>query len=288
MSDRYYLHPASEVRFDKVFRPRSRRALNEAMTAALRADRSSVRSYYIDTLQRLYQQGRFDSLSDERLIRYVVNEVWYGRLVITQRSETGPQQASAGVGVWGAAGIAAAADGPEPFVGDVIAIGILLVGGIAWLVSSDPVSIPIPNISLMSSDQTRARSLDDAETIAWELLEQSCSAQSAIQASQSCTLLFHYTNAEGFTAINAMGGVIRPNVKGWVYATWLPQSPTDVRTGLTFDPRDQGKGDYVIAFTLRPGTVFVPGEQPNELKYRGTLRLGRHADVLYAGPNPLP
>lgn len=289
MPDRYYLHPADQVRFDRIYRPTSRQALNRGLTAALQADRRSVRGYYIATLQQLYRDGRFDSLTDERLVRYVVNEVWYGRLAITERADTGPTQAGAGagVGVLGMAGIAAAADGPVP-IGDVIAVGILIVGGVAWLTSTAPVSIPLPNINLMSSDDTRAQSLEDAETIAWELLEQSCNANTAAQAVQRCTLLFHYTNAEGFTGINVGGGVIRPNAKGFVYATWLPQSPSDVRTGLTFDPRDHGKGDYVIAFTLRPGTVFIPGEQPNELKHRGALRLGRHADVLYAGPNPLP
>ena len=284
---RYYLHPASEVRFDRVYIPTSRRALDRGLTEALNADRRTTRRYYVETLRRLYPHGRFDGLSDERLVRYVTNEVWYGRLAITERAETGPNQAGAGgVGVLAAAGIAAAADGPIP-AGDVIALGILFVGGVAWLVSTTPASIPMPSTSLMSSDSTRARSMDDADTIAWELLEQSCRANTAAEASRSCSLLFHYTNAEGFTAINS-SGVIRQNVKGVVYATWLPQSPTDVRTGLTFDPRHVGKGDYVIAFTLRPGTVFEPGEQPNELKHRGPVRLGRHVDVLYAGPNPLP
>ena len=102
---RYYLHPASEVRFDRVYIPTSRRALDRGLTEALNADRRTTRRYYVETLRRLYPHGRFDGLSDERLVRYVTNEVWYGRLAITERAETGPNQAGAGgVGVLAAAG----------------------------------------------------------------------------------------------------------------------------------------------------------------------------------------
>jgi hypothetical protein len=51
------------------------------------------------------------------------------------------------------------------------------------------------------------------------------------------------------------------------------------------NPAFKGKGNYVVEFVVRPGVTLHPGTQPNEFIHFGSLRNGRHIDIIYIGPN---
>jgi hypothetical protein len=86
--------------------------------------------------------------------------------------------------------------------------------------------------------------------------------------------------------MNEDGAVLKANPAGKVFATTEMQSPAEAEQNLFIgNPAYAGKGDYVIAFQPSEGASFEPGEQPNELINRGTVRVPR-SNIHYAGPNP--
>jgi hypothetical protein len=98
--------------------------------------------------------------------------------------------------------------------------------------------------------------------------------------------LYHYTDAQGFTAIFA-SGVIRANARNMVFVSPMQFSPDEAFYILFIgNPLYKGKGDYVVQFIPREGTIFVPGTQPSELIHDGSLRNGRNIDISYIGSNP--
>lgn len=263
--------------------PKSRSDVIRLLKQGLAHD-PTIRRRYREVLQSLYPQAPVSALSDRLLIKYLANEIWFSRAqVINGAPRSGGDTAAMG-GVVAAAGMVSQLDSPLPGPADVVALVILALGALANVkLGSHQAAYSAPQIRVSATPIAHEHVGDIAE----ELLEQSCEAPSAARAATDCVMLFHYTNRDGLGKIVA-SNVILPNAKGWVYATWLPYSPTDVSTGLTFDPRDDGKGEYVIVFTRRLGVYFVPGEQPNEIKHLGSLRVHRQIDVVYAGPNPLP
>jgi hypothetical protein len=101
-------------------------------------------------------------------------------------------------------------------------------------------------------------------------------------------ILYHYTDKSGIAAIRA-NGVIRANSQNMVFVTAAQLNPTDAFNILFIgNPFYKGKGEYVVQFTPRQGTVFVPGTMPIELVHFGALRNGRNIDISYMGSNPFP
>lgn len=101
------------------------------------------------------------------------------------------------------------------------------------------------------------------------------------------TVLRHYTNEAGLKSILEQG-MLRANGKGQVFATEKALNPAQAFDEIFIgSPTHAGRGDFVIEFSPKQGATFTPGK-PGELIHQGTLRFDRHADVLYAGPNPYP
>ena len=94
----------------------------------------------------------------------------------------------------------------------------------------------------------------------------------------------HYTDEKGWRGIDS-SGVIRSRQKR-VYATMERLNPQTVELALfAGNPAYSGRGQFVIIFTVREGIIFHPGTQPNELDHFGSLRNGRHIDIVYSGTN---
>ena len=86
--------------------------------------------------------------------------------------------------------------------------------------------------------------------------------------------------------MNDSGATLAQNAQGKVFAAQDIYSPAEAEQNLSIgSPKYAGKGDYVIVFQAPEGANFLPGEQPNELINRGTVRVPM-SNILYAGPNP--
>jgi hypothetical protein len=94
----------------------------------------------------------------------------------------------------------------------------------------------------------------------------------------------HYTDEKGWQGISS-SGLIRAHKKK-VFVTQQQLDPQTVEQAVfAGNSAYAGRGAYVIIFTVREGVVFQPGTQPNELVHFGSLRDGRHIDIVYSGPN---
>lgn len=170
---------------------------------------------------------------------------------------------------------------------DIALCGVSVTADAVAAVLSAAAAIGVYEVK--QKDDTDAETQTEAEAKALELIDKACSAGNATEAVNNCLFYFHYTDQAGITGI--MGSpdkVIHADGKGRVYMTWIPYSPEDVRTSLVFSGNNAGKGDYVIAFQLKPDVPVRPGDAPNEVIHEGSLRLGTKATVYYAGPNPMP
>ena len=79
---------------------------------------------------------------------------------------------------------------------------------------------------------------------------------------------------------------IKGNALRVVFASNLPMSSQVAENDLFIGAGTHaGRGDYVIQFTTKPGVTFLPAPKPGEYIHIGTLRVGRHIDVIYSGPN---
>jgi hypothetical protein len=103
---------------------------------------------------------------------------------------------------------------------------------------------------------------------------------------QQTPILQHYTDAAGFQAIQK-SQLILADSKGRVFLTPNEYSQAEAFYALFIgNPAYKDKGTHVFRLQMRPGLAVRPGTQPNEVIFEGTLRFGKHADVLYAGLNP--
>jgi hypothetical protein len=96
----------------------------------------------------------------------------------------------------------------------------------------------------------------------------------------------HYTDATGFQAIQK-DQLVLPDSKGRVFLTPNEYSQAEAFNSLFIgNPAYKGKGSHLFKLKMKAGTQLKPGTQPNETIFEGTLRFGKHADVVYAGINP--
>jgi hypothetical protein len=104
---------------------------------------------------------------------------------------------------------------------------------------------------------------------------------------QSQTSTFqHYTDIAGFQAIQK-DQLILADSKGKVFLTPNEYSQAEAFNALFIgNPAYKGKGTHVFKLKMTAGVQLKPGTQPNESIFEGTLRFGKHADVVYAGVNP--
>lgn len=241
--------------------------------------------YTLADLEYAGQQLQYAAIMNEGVARGFVQPPWRsGELDPEQLDEDAPDfeldepesishRFNAGVmtSYAATAGIVSQLDTPAPGPGDLVAIAILAWGlGHALITPSD---------SAGTQTGTQDAALVD------ELVDRSCNSQTSSQAAGDCSFYFHYTDFAGYEAI--MASQLLRSSSNWVYATWIPMSPTDVRTSLVFQ-NSGTKGDYVVAFYAKQGVPFQPAEAPLELKHWGAVRFGSHIDVFYAGRNPLP
>lgn len=78
----------------------------------------------------------------------------------------------------------------------------------------------------------------------------------------------------------------RPSSRGIIYASERALNAQDAFDILLIGaPTHAGEGEYVIEFSTRPGVAFGTNSKGEPFR-PGTLRFGRHADVLFAGENP--
>ncbi|WP_026369344.1 RHS repeat-associated core domain-containing protein [Kallotenue papyrolyticum] len=158
--------------------------------------------------------------------------------------------------------------------------GPLPVGGVATTGT-----LPLPQ----AGGQAAGKALEACAAIAVHLLGQllQVNAHTETQTNnQQRVQLYHYTDEQGFIAISA-SGVIRANTRNLVFVSPTQFSPEDAFNILFIgNPLYEGKGDYVVQFIPREGTIFIPGTQPAELIHYGSLRNGRNIDIMYIGPNP--
>jgi hypothetical protein len=99
--------------------------------------------------------------------------------------------------------------------------------------------------------------------------------------------LQHYTDAAGFQAIQK-DQLILADSKGRVFLTPNEYSQSDAFNILFIgNPAYKGKGSHVFKLKIKSGvSMKVNPANANEVIVDGTLRFGRHADVVYAGVNP--
>lgn len=100
---------------------------------------------------------------------------------------------------------------------------------------------------------------------------------------------YHYTDEAGYSGIVNSNYTIRRNSSGLVYVTKYAMNSTQASNNLFMGGYGvyQGKGQYVIQFTMDCNTPLSPGTQPNELIHFGSLRLGRQINkIVYSGVNP--
>lgn len=268
---RWFIFPARVGGIHQTYKPASRQLFRQSLRQGVLQDES----YYRAALAGLYPESaaRLRAVRPEVVADLLVDAVYAGNAVITDQPPPREVLVADAGALAAVAGGLALIDGPLP-IGDVLALGVIIIGG-GYLV-------------MQSRNDTSSPALSRADeaTIVDELVDRSCNARNAAAATD-CWLYFHYTTATGFATI-ASSGTIHANRAGVVYITWLPLSADDVRTSLVFGQGNEGKGDYMVAFSKVPGVVFFPGESPNELKHQGPLRFGRHINVIYAGPNVLP
>jgi hypothetical protein len=98
--------------------------------------------------------------------------------------------------------------------------------------------------------------------------------------------LQHYTDAAGFQAIQK-DQLILPDAKGRVFLTPNEYSQEEAFYALFIGiSAYKNKGSHVFKLKMKPGIQLKGGTQPNEQVFDGTLRFGKHADVVYARLNP--
>jgi hypothetical protein len=98
--------------------------------------------------------------------------------------------------------------------------------------------------------------------------------------------LQHYTDVAGFQAIQK-DQLILPDAKGRVFLTPNEYSQEEAFYALFIGiSAYKNKGSHVFKLKMKPGIQLKGGTQPNEQVFDGTLRFGKHADVVYAGLNP--
>ncbi len=98
--------------------------------------------------------------------------------------------------------------------------------------------------------------------------------------------LQHYTDAAGFQAIQK-DQLILADAKGRVYLTPYEYSQAEAFNSLFIgNPAYKSKGSHVFKLKMKPGIQIIDGTQSNEKVFEGTLRFGKHADIVYAGLNP--
>ena len=249
--------------------PRSRRDFRRALHEGLRENET----YYRAALAALHPQHarQLERLAARTVADLLLDAVYAGDAVITDEPpDSRVLVADAGLLTLGAT--FALLDGPLP-IGDLIAAGIIIIGGTYLMVQH-------------ASGSSRSLTRAEETAIVDELVDRSCSARTP-QAALNCALFFHYTTPSRFQQFMRDNVIAANPSTGIVYVTWIPLSPEDVRTTLVFGRSNQ-VGDYVIAFSKKPDVTFFPGESFNELKHQGSLRFGRHINVVYAGPNVLP
>jgi hypothetical protein len=106
-----------------------------------------------------------------------------------------------------------------------------------------------------------------------------------ISAAQPVTYQ-HYTDIAGFDAISK-AKLITGDSKGRVYLTPNEYSEVEAFNALFIgNPKYKGKGTHVFKLKMNPDVKLVPGTQPNEVIFEGTLRFDKHATVAYSGINP--
>lgn len=106
----------------------------------------------------------------------------------------------------------------------------------------------------------------------------------SIAQSQTSTFQ-HYTDAAGFQAIQK-DQLILADSKNRVYLTPNEYSQTEAFNILFIgNPAYKGKGTHVFKLKMRDGVQLKP-QSFSEVIFEGTLRFGKHADVVYAGINP--
>lgn len=95
---------------------------------------------------------------------------------------------------------------------------------------------------------------------------------------------FHYTDASGAAAIQS-SGVIQAN-GGKVYLSKAALSPEQAFNTLFIgNPDYAGKGDWVVTLRVYDGVEVVPLNPPFEYVHYGSLRAGRHMDILSVSEN---
>ncbi len=103
---------------------------------------------------------------------------------------------------------------------------------------------------------------------------------------QQTPTLQHYTDVAGFQSIQK-SQIILPDSKGRVFLTPEHYSQAEAFYALFIgNPVYKDKGTHLFMLKMKPGFNVRPGTQPNEVIFDGTLRFGKHADVVFAGPNP--
>jgi hypothetical protein len=103
---------------------------------------------------------------------------------------------------------------------------------------------------------------------------------------QQASTFQHYTDVAGFQAIQK-DQLILADSKGRVFLTPNEYSQAEAFSTLFIgNPSYKNKGTHVFKLKMKPGIQVKPGTQPNEVIFEGTLRFGKHADVVYAGLNP--
>lgn len=84
----------------------------------------------------------------------------------------------------------------------------------------------------------------------------------------------------------SLSRVLRANARGQVFATKAAMSAEQAEQVLFIGSSTHaGRGAYVFEFFAKPGVLFSPGKT-GELIHQGSLRFGRHLELLFSGPNP--
>ena len=113
-----------------------------------------------------------------------------------------------------------------------------------------------------------------------------CGSRKAALTNPNCdeNVYFHFTDEAGATAIES-SGVIRAN-DGKVYLSKSALSPDDAFNTLFIgNPEYAGKGDYVATLRVYDGVEVIPLNPPLEYVHYGSMRTGRHIDILSVSRN---
>jgi RHS repeat-associated protein len=143
-----------------------------------------------------------------------------------------------------------------------------------------PPPVDPPNLNDIDTD-----ALNEALEQAGDVVDGLVCTNTGTQDDEDSEVWYHYTDSSGAMSISN-SGVIHPDGKNRVFVTQRRVRAEDALNELfAGNPAYIGKGSHVAEFRIREGTILVPGTQPDEFIHYGSLRNGRHIDIIRIVPN---